>query len=94
MMPYISPNRRADFYELEMKVLHTRIDSPGELNYIITQLFLKYMSQHGLNYQSINDCLGAASGAMLEMYRRVAVKLEDKKCEENGDVYDVFEGEK
>lgn len=92
-MPYICMNRREQFYKWEMETLHTRIDTAGELNYAITQLFLHYIAQHGLKYQAINDCLGAAEGAKAELYRRVAAKLEDRKAQENGDVYDVFEGE-
>lgn len=93
MSPYIIPSRRADFFNLESLLTHTRIDNPGELNYLITQLFLKYVAEHGLSYQSINDCLGAASGASMEFYRRVVVPLEDKKIKDNTDVYDVYDGE-
>ena len=94
MSPYILPNRREQFNSLESALESCRLDTAGELNYLITQCFLHYIAQHGLRYQSINDCLGAASGATLELYRRVAANLEDKKCEDNGDVYNVFEGEK
>lgn len=92
-MPYIHVNRREAFFKLESEITQARIDSSGELNYLVTQLFLKYIAQHGLRYQSINDCLGAAQGACFELYRRIATPLEDGKCSENGDVYDVFEGE-
>ena len=92
-MPYIIPSRRADFFKLEEILTHTRLDNAGELNYLITQCFLRYIAEHGLRYQSINDCLGAAQGACLELYRRVAAPYEDKKCLENDDVYDVFDGE-
>jgi hypothetical protein len=39
------------------------------------------------DYQAINDCLGALEGAKLELYRRVAAPYEDRKIQENGDVY-------
>lgn len=61
--------------------------SAGQLNYALTQIIDKYLVVHGLNYTNINDCLGALEGAKLEFYRRVAVPYEDKKLEENGDVY-------
>lgn len=63
--------------------------SPGELNYEITKLLLDYVRNgYGLlNYQSINDVLGALEGAKLEFYRRVAVNYENSKMAENGDVY-------
>ena len=93
-MPYIIPSRRADFFKLESMLTQTRIDNAGELNYLLTQCFLRYIAEHGLRYQSINDCLGAAQGACLEMYRRIATPYEQGKCDEQGDVYNVFDGEK
>jgi len=59
----------------------------GELNYCITKLLLCYIKQKGLCYRTINDILGALSGATKEFYRRVAIPYEDKKIKENGDVY-------
>lgn len=81
-MPYISMNDRTK--------VRRRIAGPanaGELNYAITKLFDSYLKHNGLNYQNINDCVGAAEGAKLELYRRVAAPYEDKKREENGDVF-------
>ena len=92
-MPYIATTRRPEFFKLESLLTSTRMDNPGELNYVITQCFLAYIASHGLRYQSINDCLGAAQGACLELYRRVAANLEDRKCSENGDVFDIFDGD-
>ena len=94
MSPYIITTRREEFFNLESQIMRSRVDNAGELNYVLTQVMLHYVAQHGLRYQSINDCLGALAGAGHEFYRRVAAKLEDQKCEENGDVYDVFDGEK
>ena len=81
-MPYIKPERRA--------VLDTGIDpamSPGDLNYQLTKLAIKYIATHTLSYQTINDVLGALEGAKLEFYRRVAAPYEDGKIAENGDVF-------
>ena len=60
---------------------------PGSLNYQITCLIRTYIQVNGLNYQRINDVLGALEGAKLEFYRRVAVPYERGKMEANGDVY-------
>ena len=65
-------------------------DSPenaGELNYAITILIQKYLSKNGLNYQHINDIVGALEGAKSEFQRRVVNPYEDSKIKENGDVY-------
>lgn len=59
----------------------------GELNYGFSCLIDQYMAVKGLSYQTINDIVGALEGAKLEFYRRIAVPYEEKKLEENGDVY-------
>jgi hypothetical protein len=83
-MPYLKPNDRK-------KVAYCGPMTPGELNYAITLLIRDYAHgpafESALSYQRINDVLGALEGAKLEFYRKVAAKYEDKKCEENGEVY-------
>lgn len=54
--------------------------SCGELSDEIYQELENYESEMG-------DLLGAIEAAKLEFYRRVAAPYEDKKCMENGDVY-------
>ena len=80
-MPYITPDRRKDLAQGEVP------QNPGELNYAITAGILWYLSTHGLNYRTINDIVGALEGAKAEFQRRVTAPYEDKKKEENGDVY-------
>ena len=82
-MPYIKSDRRKD---VEPKAEHYPTTS-GELNFQITSLLLEYIKYNGKQYQQINDVLGALEGAKLEFYRRFAALYEDKKAEENGDVY-------
>lgn len=60
---------------------------PGHLNYLITMLLKRYWTNSSQNYSAINDIVGAVEGAKLEFYRRVAVGYEEKKIQENGDVY-------
>ena len=80
-MPYIKEHRREELEE------SSAIINPGELNYKITLLLTNYMHGKGLNYQTINDIMGALEGAKAEFYRRIAAPYEDKKIKENGDVY-------
>lgn len=84
-MPYINMNDRFKFANL-FAVL-PRIETAGELNYLITQLARKYIIDHGLRYEHINAVEGVLSAASKEFYRRVAAPYEDKKIKENGDVY-------
>lgn len=80
-MPYISQLARSEIKE------GWAVTSSGELNYQITNMVKAYMETKGLNYQTINDILGALDGASKEFYRRVAAPYEDLAIERNGDVY-------
>lgn len=82
-MPYIKEIRRV-FLSRNPEDLN----SAGELNYLFTELAKLYISKHGLNYNTINDIVGALEGAKLEFYRRVAAPYEGEKISQNGDVYD------
>lgn len=79
-MPYVPQYIRQELHGGHAK-------SPGGLNYQITRLLVTYIDAHGLSYQTINDILGALTGAQLEFYRRVAAPYEDGKIIQNGDVY-------
>lgn len=84
-MPYIKNIEREAYASWLGQV--PQIQTPGELNYLICQLALKYMQQHGMRYQSLNDVTGAIENAKLEIYRRVAAPYEDEKIAQNGDVF-------
>jgi hypothetical protein len=85
MAPYIDVDRRN---EIDRDGRHAVITGPGELNFVFTDAITDYLFDNGISYQSINDVLGALEGAKLEFYRRIAVPYEEKKLQENGDVYD------
>jgi hypothetical protein len=78
-MPYIKPESRS--------LANFLPKTAGELNYSFTKTALHYIAKRGLCYQTINDIIGALEGCKLEMYRRLVAPYEDKKIEENGDVY-------
>jgi hypothetical protein len=80
-MPYIKRKDKYRAGEGEVPI------SAGELNYALTRLIINYLTDKGKSYQTINDCIGALEGCKLEFYRRVVVPYEDKKIEENGDVF-------
>ncbi|MFW6130330.1 MAG: DUF6899 family protein [Atribacterota bacterium] len=98
-MPYIKREDRDKFIKTEctgmqslmdfdeLKELSKKIDNCGELNYVISVICNEYYKRNGGRYQQINDIVGALEGAKMEYYRRVASPYEDKKIEENGDVY-------
>lgn len=80
-MPYIELGRRINIKS------GGPVLTPGELNYAFTLVIARYAGARTFNYQMINDVLGALDGAKAEFYRRIAVPYEEKKMQENGDVY-------
>lgn len=92
-MPYIKQDRRNFLVEECEDELHVgriawvdEVDSAGELQYIMAEMFKSYIERKGLNYQRCNDVMGALVGAQMEFYRRAVAPYEDKKIKENGDV--------
>lgn len=69
------------------QVKHDGATSSGELNYAITRLCNNYLFDKGLRYATLNEIVGVLECAKLEFYRRMAAGYEDKKKDENGDVY-------
>mgnify|MGYP001604302668 CR=1 FL=1 len=86
-MPYIRKERRSQIdptCDIEY-VLPAR--TSGELNFQFTMLAKQYFKLNGSNYQAINDIIGALEGCKMEFYERIARPYEDKKIQENSDVY-------
>ena len=80
-MPYITADRRKVLLVGEIP------NTAGELNFMFTWLCKKYLDKKNRNYQHFNDCIGALEGCKLELYRRQVAGYEDKKIEDNGDVW-------
>jgi hypothetical protein len=80
-MPYISKEQRT-----EIETWGAKPKDSGELNYILTKIIDEYIGNE-LRYQKINDVVGVLECAKLELYRRLAAPYEDKKRDENGEVY-------
>jgi hypothetical protein len=86
-MPYISQSDRKKFEEALYLIRDGEgPETAGELNYLITQIILSYVSNKGENYQHYNDVLGALEGAKLELYRKKIANYEEKKIIQNGDL--------
>jgi hypothetical protein len=86
-MPYINDENDnrwrtwEKFYELD------KIESPGDLNYLITDVLNTYLTYNGWSYTTMNDVIGALECAKMEFNRRIVVPYEDYKWAINGDVY-------
>jgi hypothetical protein len=84
-MPYISQVTRD-------AILHgeTSPATPGELNYLITEMvkiYLGYNEKKEPKYSDLNEVIGVLECCKLEFYRRIVADYEDERIEINGDVY-------
>lgn len=82
-MPYIDPEARRRLLDAGGQP-----QTAGELNYVITRAVDQFLQAQGhLRYDNLNTSVGVLECAKLELYRRLAAPYEDRKCDENGDVY-------
>lgn len=86
-MPYVKQERRDTMVDNRRVPAHLSPQTVGELNYYITTTCIAWVQANGISYKTVNDVIGALECAKLEFYRRLAVPYEDKKIEQNGDVY-------
>lgn len=89
-MPYIKPDQRPPLDEVVRAL--PRIGSPGELNYLLTRILIKYIKDKNVigevTYTNCNEAVGVLGCVGLELYRRVVAPYEDEKIIENGDLID------
>lgn len=86
-MPYIKQTDR-ERLDSKIKSLADSISMEqraGEVNYSITKLLLILKGEG--KYKDYNELIGALESAKLEFYRRQIAPYEDKKINENGDVF-------
>jgi hypothetical protein len=80
-MPYLENGIRASL--AQGRVAKT----PGELSFSMSQLIKGYIAMRGTSYGTFNDIVGAMECLKLELYRRLIGTYEQKKCDENSDVF-------
>lgn len=80
-MPYIEQAAR------ERLAITCSPRNEGELNYLITLLMQRYVAAGPLSYATLAQAHGAAGLAAAEFYRRRIAPYEDRKIDQNGDVY-------
>lgn len=84
-MPYIEHSKREDFDE-EIDILACRVESVGDMNYVITKFLHAVLEKKGVCYTNINSMIGVLECAKIELYRQIANKYENKKKMANGPV--------
>lgn len=94
-MPYVTSERREELNQLYMNLLKdTSMLSPGDLNYIISNLLNRYAnSKEKFNYAVCNELIGVLECAKLELYTRLITPYEETKMKENGALYNVTQKE-
>lgn len=85
-MPYLKSKDKNKFKKTVKEFSKNPPTTAGEINYLVTELVYAYLNQQGLNYQHLNDIVGALDGAKVELQRRIVGPYEDLKIKENGDV--------
>jgi hypothetical protein len=59
----------------------------GELTYTLTRAIQRYLGDRALRYEDIAVVLGSIEGAKCDFIERVVLPYEDRKRQENGDVW-------
>lgn len=86
-MPYIKQEDRKLIKNDKFQIDYDNIETAGELQYAMAVIFENYVKRKKLSYQTLNDIMGALSGADKEFYRMVVVPYEESKIKSNGGVY-------
>ena len=84
-MPYIKKLDRQPLDKL-VEQLSSKIDSTGDLNYVITSLLHHEVNNNGKNYENLNRLEGVIGCVGKEFYRTVSAPYEDEKIIINGDL--------
>ena len=84
-MPYILEKDRPKFVKA-IEDLSLKIESKGDLNYVISDLVGRLILKTGISYTKISEWIDGVHGAERELTRRLLDPYEDIKIEENGDV--------
>jgi len=82
-MPYVSQERRPDLDKLVNHMRHT-LKFDGDLNYVLFALCRRAVP---LSYNNIKNFIGELNECAAEIRRRILANHEDRKCEDNGDVW-------
>ncbi len=82
-MPYITKNRR------DQIARGLTVHGPGELTYQLQQVINDFLSDFGVEYRTIAECLGALEGCKADFIDQVLLPYEAKKRKENGTVWTI-----
>jgi len=87
-MPYIEKKDRPNYDELTTQLVDLLEDvdfNVGHVNYVVYSIMQEWFYRR-MKYSSLNDIRGVLGNVASEVYRKLAVPYEDKKCQQNGDI--------
>lgn len=73
-------------FDSDIEILARKIDSPGQLAYIVYRLMGRVVSRWGGHFADFAAVRGTVMEAVDEFRRRQTVPFEETKMAENGDV--------
>lgn len=85
-MPYIKKEDRDKYNEVSYEIINHKIETKGDLEYLVFLLMKQYMSNREMRYSTLHDCVYAVAHASDEFRRRYLDKREDEAKEANGDI--------
>ena len=83
-MPYIPPNERHRLFQVFS--LSEKIETLGQLTYVIYVLCLEWLGRQGVNYANYASVMGALECCTTELYRKEVAGYEDEKELQNGEI--------
>jgi hypothetical protein len=86
-MPYIKMDDRVKFKEAIEEIFALDLNTPGEMNYLITCICQIYQANQGESYATHNEIVGVLECVKQEWVRCQLGPYEEKKKLENGDVH-------
>jgi hypothetical protein len=86
-MPYVDKTSRDKYKEINQAIACTdKIESKGDLEYIVFRLMVKFMETREKRYSTLHDVVYAVAHASDEYRRRYLDVRENEALEANGDI--------
>lgn len=86
-MPYVDQISRGKYAKITNQIYDVdKIETKGDLEYLIFSLMKKFMSTREFRYSTLHDCVYAAMHCADEFRRRFLDKREDEARITNGDI--------
>lgn len=90
-MPYLEQEDKdkilCSLRSISKDIFDDKINTVGQLNFIITTIIHTFIEKNGTNYTNLNNMIGVLECVKQEYYRRIVSNYEEDKILLNGDIY-------